>query len=185
LEIFIKRRMDKINFTPFPALTTERLILRRLSVEDENEIYAIRSDERVNKYLDRQSCTSLDEALKFINKINAGILNNECIYWAVSFKDNQKLIGTICLWNISDDSSKADIGFELLPEYQGKGIMQEAAKAVIEYGFNIMGLKRIEGEVAPGNTKSINLMRKFNFKLKDNNMNEGVPKVVIYELINL
>jgi len=177
--------MDKINFTPFPSLTTERLILRRLSVEDENEIYAIRSDERVNKYLDRQSCTSLDEALKFINKINAGILNNESIYWAVSFKDKKKLIGTICLWNISDDCSKADIGFELFPEYQGKGIMQEAAKAVIEYGFNIMGLKRIEGEVAPGNTKSINLMRKFNFKLKDNNMNEGVPKVVIYELINL
>lgn len=175
--------MDKINFTPFPSLTTERLILRRLSLEDEKEIYTIRSDERVNKYLDRQSCTSLDEALKFINKINAGILNNEWIYWVVSFKDNQKLIGTICLWNISDDSSKADIGFELLPEYQGKGIMQEAAKAVIEYGFNIMGLKRIEGEVAPGNTKSINLMRKFNFTLKENSINEEKPKAVVYELI--
>lgn len=181
--------MKEINFTPFPTLTTARLMLRQLSTDDANKIFAIRSDERVNKYLDRTGCKTLEEARQFIDKINTGIANNECIYWAIALKNKPGLIGTICLWNISKEQSKAEIGFELLPDYQGKGFMQEAVTAVIEYGFKTMKLSLIEGVVDPNNARSIKLMEKNNFRLVTNTRNsnpddESIPNTVVYELIN-
>lgn len=116
------------------------------------------------EFLGRPLCKSVEEAAQFINKINNGIANNENIYWAVSLKENPKLIGTICLWQFSIEESKAEIGFELLPEYQGKGVIQEAVNSVLDYSFKIMNLYAIEGEVAPGNIKSIKVMERFGFK---------------------
>lgn len=163
--------MSKINFTPFPLLTTERLTLRQLTLEDDNEIFLLRSDRSVNKYLDRPIAKTVDDARQFINKINTGISKNELIYWAITFKNHPKLIGTICLWNISEDRTKAEIGFELLPEYQGMRIMQEVLLIVIQYGFETMKLCSIEGEVDPNNLKSLKLMEKngfiFHKKLQD------------------
>ena len=156
--------MNNITFIPFPILSTEHFILRQLTPEDENEIFILRSDERILKYLDRSPAKSIEEAKQFIEKVNNGIKENGSIYWVVSYKNETKLVGTICLWNISKDQTKADIGFELLPDFQEKGIMQEVIPTVIDYGFNTMKLITIEGEVDPNNIKSIKLMEKFGFK---------------------
>src|SRR5437868_13096004 len=118
--------MLNLNFTPFPNLITERLFLRQLKIEDANEIFTLRSSDEVNRFLDRPKATTIDEARQFINKINDGINKNESVYWAITFKNDSKLIGTICYWNISKENDRAEIGYELQPRYQGKGIMQEA-----------------------------------------------------------
>jgi ribosomal-protein-alanine N-acetyltransferase len=153
-----------ISFTPFPVLNTERLFLRKLSIDDANEIYFLRSDERVNKYIDRPRATSLEEAHNFINKTNHAIENNECIDWAITFKDNSRLIGSICLWNISIEENNAEVGYELLPDFQGKGIAEEAMVAVLDYGFNIMSLNKIEAYTHKENSSSTKLLEKFKFK---------------------
>ena len=171
--------MSKINFTPFPLLTTERLTLRQLTLEDDNEIFRLRSDESVNKFLDRPIAKTIDDAIQFINKINRSISKNELIYWAVTFKNHFKLIGTICLWNISDDCTNAEIGFELLPDYQGKGVMQAVLPIVIKYGFEIMKLNSIDGDVDPDNAKSIKLMEKNGFII-----HKRLENTVIYSLHN-
>jgi ribosomal-protein-alanine N-acetyltransferase len=75
-----------------------------------------------------------------------------------------KLIGTICLFDFSEDLSKAEIGFELLPHFQGKGIMQEAALKVIHFGFQHVGLKSIEAYTHSENQSSTRLLEKLNFK---------------------
>ena len=79
--------MNSINFAPFPILTTEKLKLRRLKLEDDNEIHFLRSDEAVNKYIDRPKTINKIDAEKFIKKINYGIDNNEWIYWAITRKE--------------------------------------------------------------------------------------------------
>lgn len=156
--------MSENYLPPFPVLKTTRFVLRQLTQRDEAEIFILRSDESVLEYLDIPEAKSLDDARKFINKINSGNSNNnEWVYWAISFKNEPKLLGTICLWNISQDESKADIGFTLLPEFQGKGIMQEVIPAVLEYGITEMKLRKIHGEVSPGNIKSVKLLEKFGF----------------------
>ena len=171
--------MVKLNFTPFPNLTTERCELRKLSLEDDQEIFITRSDKEILRYLDVPKAQSIEDARKFINKINTGIENNEWIYWAISLKDDPKCIGTICLWNFSIERSAADIGFVLLNEYQGKGIMREVVPVILDYGFNALSLQTIDGEVAPGNRKSINLMKKFGFTFT-----EDIGDTHIYSLKN-
>jgi ribosomal-protein-alanine N-acetyltransferase len=155
--------MEPFNFNPFPGLQTERLLLRKLVEQDENEIYQLRSDESISKYLTRPLCQSIDEARSFIQRINIGIENNESLYWAISLKNNPSLIGTICLWNISWEHERAEVGFELLPGFQKKGYMQEALTAVLDFVFNSMRLHSIEGVVAPDNRSSIKILEKNHF----------------------
>lgn len=166
--------------TTFPILTTERLILRQLDVLDEQEIFFLRSDERVNKYLVAQIAQSVEEARAFINKINAGIINNEWGYWGITFKNDNKLIGTICFWNFSKEENKAEIGYVLHPDLQGKGIMQEAIQKVIDYGFEKMKLRSIEAVLNPDNARSISLLKRngFIFQKKEE---DGA---VVYVLVN-
>ncbi len=151
-------------FTPFPVIKTERLILRELLIDDAQEIFALRSDGSVNKYLDRKPGNSIDEAITFIHTIHENTHNNNSIYWAITLNNNDKLIGTICLFNFSDDNLKAEIGYELLPDFQGKGMMQEAIATVINFGMYHIGLQSIEAYTHVENISSTKLLEKFNFK---------------------
>jgi len=73
------------------------------------------------------------------------------------------LIGTIGFWNILTEHFRAEIGYLLDVDFQGKGIMQEALSKVVEYGFNIMKLHSIEANVNPGNISSTRLLERNNF----------------------
>lgn len=156
--------MLDLNFTPFPNLTTDRLILRSLKIEDTNEIMFLRSDERVNKFLDRQKARITNDATNFISKIEKGIVNNEWIYWAITIKNNDTLIGTICLFSIDVQKDTAEIGYELNPNFHGKGIMQEAISTVIKFGFDNLRIKIITAFPSADNDKSIKLLERNNFK---------------------
>jgi ribosomal-protein-alanine N-acetyltransferase len=156
-----------IVFNPFPNLNTSKYSLRRPLLEDAKEIFSLRSDKHVNEFLDRTIAKTIDDARKFIAAVNNSISENNAIYWIICPKDKSNVLGTICLWNISIEKYSADIGFELLPEYQGKGIMREVLPVIIQYGFEELKLKSINGEVDPRNVKSIKLMEKNGFKLKE------------------
>jgi ribosomal-protein-alanine N-acetyltransferase len=169
--------MNESKYWQFPVLSTKHFTLRQLSTEDKVEIFILRSDERVLKYLDIQKAEKIEDAIIFIDKILNGNNFEDWIYWGISEKGSSKLIGTICLWNFSVDKSKADIGFALLPEYQGQGIMQEVIPVVLDYGFTQINLKSIKGEAAADNIKSIKLMEKFGFKFE-----KEIDNMVLYTL---
>ena len=155
--------MLTLNFSPFPILKTDRLILRRTTIEDENEIFFLRSDENINKYVDRRPPNSLADARNHIDKLNDGIDNNESIFWGITFLNNPSIIGTICLWNISKENYTAEVGYDLMPGFQGRGIMKEAFSKVATYGLETLKLKRLTGWVHHENSRSIALLDKFNF----------------------
>ena len=172
--------MVPINLNPFPELITSRLILRKLQLSDANEIFLLRADDTVNTFIDRQKATSVDEATAFINKIITIQNNGEGLMWAITLKDDPKLIGTIGIWNIKKEKDEAEIGYELLPRYQGKGIMLEALKAAIKYAFETIGLKTIVAESNINNQRSINLLQKCGFT----KTGETDGDYLIYELSN-
>lgn len=151
-------------FTPFPVLKTERVTLRQLLINDDKEIFALRSNHSVNKYLDRKPSKTIDDAKKFIRTINENIQRDDSIYWAITLNGTDKLIGTICLFDFSTANSKAEIGYELLPAFQGKGIMQEAASKVIDFGIHHIGLNSLEAYTHSENQSSTRLLEKLNFK---------------------
>ncbi len=173
--------MLTLNFSPFPILKTDRLILRRLTIEDENEIFFLRSDEIINRYVDRPKPNSLEDARNHIDKLNNGIDNNELVFWGITLLHHLPIIGTICFWNISKENYTAEVGFDLMPVFQGKGIMKEAFSEVIRHGFEILKVRRLVAWVNHENSRSISLLSKFNF-IRDMSEEEKTGKI---ELCNM
>jgi len=170
-------------FTPFPILKTERLTLRQLVVNDEQEIFTLRSDIEINKYLDRRVSNTIDDARNFITKVNENINKNDSLYWAITLRDRNILVGTICLFGFSDENGKCEIGYELLRNFQGQGIMKEAVEKVINYAFNIIKVQKIEASLHRDNQSSIKLLDKFSFK-QSNELDKTNPELICYHLTN-
>jgi [ribosomal protein S5]-alanine N-acetyltransferase len=174
--------MARLNFTPFPTLTTERLTLRQLTDEDDKEIFFLRSDKTVNQYITRPIPSGMDDARAFIQKINNAIAQNNSIYWAICLHDKPILVGTICLWNFSDDNSIAELGYELIPASQGQGIMNEALKRIIIYAFETLKIEKLEAFTHKDNISSTQLLVKNNFKREPGRVDEENIDIVVYFL---
>ncbi len=171
-------------FSPFPILTTKQLRMRRLAIADEQEIFALRTDPEINKYLNRPSSHSLDDARNFINKVNENIDKNNTLYWAITLTGSDILIGTICLFGFIYESAECEIGYELSPSFQGRGIMTEAAEKVVDYAFHTLKVQKMEACLHRDNQPSIKLLEKLEF-IRSKSYEELNPDLVKYYLINL
>jgi ribosomal-protein-alanine N-acetyltransferase len=181
--------MLTINFNPFPNLETERLLLRRIDAIDVNEIFALRSNPETMKYIPRPIAKTTEDALEHIAIIDAKIETNEGINWAITLKGDPKLIGLIGHYRIKPEHFRTEIGYMLLPEFNGKGIITEAIKEVVNYGFKVMQLHSIEAIIAPENFGSEKVLQKNGFvkeaHLKENEFYEGrFLDTVIYSILN-
>ena len=167
-------------FVPFPVLTTMRLVLRQVELYDNKEIYKLRTDPNINRYLSRPQPATITDINEFINNINDGIRKGDWIYWAISLADKKALIGTICLWNLTEENESAEVGYELLPEYQNNGYTQESMQSVIRFGFKSMDLKKFYAYTHKDNIKSARLLEKFEFQ--KSGVNDTNPKEIVYLL---
>ena len=169
------------NETPhtFPVLQTARLTLRQLAIHDKQEIFTLRSDSEINKYLDRQLSKTIDDAENFIDKI----IKSDALYWAITLNDQNILIGTICLFGFSEENRTCEIGFELLTGFQGQGIMKEALEKVIAYAFNTISIKKIEAHLHRENLSSVRLLERHSFR-NPNEPDQENPDLACYHLIN-
>lgn len=155
--------MIQLLLQPFPILTTQRLQLRQVEETDAPEIFFLRSDSRILTYLDKAPARSDEEALQFIKMIRGLEAANESVTWGIALQGDARLIGTIGYWRLEKAHYRAEIGYALHPDEHGKGIMQEAMAAVIDYGFKTMNLHSVEANVNPGNTASIRLLERAGF----------------------
>lgn len=155
--------MPEISFIPFPERNTDRLFLRSLSMNDAPEVFVLRSHPLIQKYIMRPPALSIEDAEQFIEKVLNNLRTGEAIQWGMVLKGQQKLIGSICLWNINYLASVAEVGYNLHPDYFGKGLMSEALNSVIDFGFNIMKLARIDAYTNKANQASLTLLERHNF----------------------
>ena len=174
----------KSGFSPFPVLGTDRLVLRRLELTDLHEIFFIRSEPEMNKFIERPKPASLREAEEFILGIQENIAEARSLYWAITLADHPKMIGTICLWNFSNQDTCAELGYELIPAYQGQGYLQEALRAVIQYGFSKILLRRMEAFTHKDNLRSIHLLKKNGFNQEWHLVDPDHPSNIIFSIVN-
>lgn len=169
--------MESFSFLPFKNLESQRLLLRQITPADVNEIFALRSDTEVMKYVARPLCKNLDDAMVLINMIEQKLFSNEGINWAITLKDNNTLIGFIGHYRIKWEHFRSEIGYMLSPEFQGKGIATEAIKLVVDYGFQDMKMHSLEAVIDPQNAASAKVLEKNNFikkaHYKENEFFEG------------
>ena len=146
----------------YPRFKTERLLIRELTQSDSAALCTHFSDDDVTRFMDIDSLISEAEA---VNIINWHSKDSGC-RWGLFDSVSGQLIGT-CGYHCWEQGefSKAEIGYDLSKRYWGKGLMQEAIRPILDFGFETMGLSMVEAEVEKENVRSITLLKKLGFIL--------------------
>ncbi|MEX1383949.1 GNAT family N-acetyltransferase [Lutibacter sp.] len=177
-----------MKFKPFPEIKTERLLLRKIELSDCEVILFLRSDKTVTKFIERpenRRTKNISDAIKFIKELNEYIETNKSITWGITLKNDPNIIiGTICLWNFSKNNKIAEVGYDLDPKFHKKGIMNEALKMIIDFGFKELKLEKIEAFTHNKNENSKRLLEKNGFYLIKNRKDLDNESNIIFELEN-
>lgn len=153
----------QMNFEPFPNLTTERLYLRAIDMNDAEDMFVLRSNVDAMKHIARPIAKTIDDAKAVIEKIQTLVAKNEGIAWGITTRQENRIIGTISFHLVDVANHRATTGYMLLPSLWKKGIITEGLAAVIQYGFETMNLHSIEAHVSPINIASKNVLLRCGF----------------------
>lgn len=178
-----------VSFYPFPTLETERLVLRQISMNDLEDIYKLRTNVDAMRHIGKPINSSKNEIVEIIIKIENGIKENTAIGWAITIKGNNTLLGTIGFHNIYFTHYRAEIGYMIMPEFWGKGIVTEAVSKVVDFGFSQLKLHSIEALISPENIGSSRVLLKNNFVkeafFKENYFFDGkFLDTAVYSILN-
>src|SRR5438045_3845822 len=109
-------------FTPFPILETERCILRAPTADGLASLFALWGSPEVSRYLGRPQTASLEEARTRLEILQGAYQNQTSILWAVTSRAENRVIGTVLLMNFQRQHHRAELGYELIPDWWGKGL---------------------------------------------------------------
>jgi ribosomal-protein-alanine N-acetyltransferase len=143
-----------------PTLETERLLLRKVTLADTAAMFSYASNEDVAKYVTWDVHRSMSDTERFINFVLNRYNNEEIAPWGIEDKETGSFIGTVDFVSWSTNHHNAEIGYVIAPEYWGKGITTEAARAIIRFGFEQMELMRIQARCFVDNIASQRVMEK-------------------------
>lgn len=148
-------------FADLPVLETERLLLRRMRPEDAKEMFAYASDPEVTRYVLWDTHDSVEDTSNFLNFVAEGYRRGDFGGWGVVFKETGTFTGT-CGFDAGyfPGHARAEVGYVLSRDYWGRGIMPEAVRAVIRFGFEELNLNRIGSRCISENTASARVMEK-------------------------
>jgi [ribosomal protein S5]-alanine N-acetyltransferase len=183
--------MLEVNFSSFPELITQRLVLRKMSVDnDAQAMFDLRSNAEVMQYVNRPIAKSIDDSTKLIEMILDLIANNNAINWAITLKENPSyMIGNIGIFNLQKENYRGEFGYMLHHNYWRKGIIQEAIACTVKYAFEEMKLHSLEAHINPLNIGSAVVLEKNGFAkeahFKENIFwNNEFLDTIVYSLLN-
>ncbi|WP_409295337.1 GNAT family N-acetyltransferase [Peribacillus sp. SCS-26] len=146
--------MEAEFFTVFPEMKTDRFILREIEQKDAPELFHYFSKDEVTQYYDLDTFTELSQAKGLIASMAERFDQKIGIRWGIADKRTNKIIGSAGFHNWVKEHYKAELGFEVTPEYWRQGVMTEVLPFILSYGFKEMTLHRIEAMYDPENTAS-------------------------------
>lgn len=159
----------------FVELETNRLGLVKLNKSYLNEYYSIMSNQEVMEYYGMEPLTKKKDAVLIMDSLEKGWSLGQSIRWGITLKDSGRLIGTVGLNNLSLKSKRAEVGYELHPDYWRVGYAREAVSTVLDFSFRQLGLYRIGAITFPANIASNQLLLKIGFTL------EGTLRGYLYQ----
>lgn len=162
-------------FSDLPELETPRLLLRKLRLEDAADMFEYASDPEVAKDVTWEPHRNIEDSLGFLNSVVRKYSGKQTSEWGLVLKETGKLVGTCGFVWWKPEHAKAEFGYALSRKYWGRGLMTEAAAAVITFGFDKMKLHRLEARCIPANTGSEKVMLKNGMKY------EGLLRDVVFE----
>lgn len=148
---------------PFPVLYTERLLLREVQDTDRPGLFRLFTRPEVTQYYHVMPLHAEPDAQKIVNMFRKVYMERTGLRWVITAKGGDSIIGIIGFHTIVA-GHKGTMVYVLDPAWWGRGLVTEAIAAVIQYGFEQLGLKRIDAEVMPGNTASEKALLKNGFQ---------------------
>jgi ribosomal-protein-alanine N-acetyltransferase len=146
-----------------PELSTERLRLRAPRLGDAAALLDLIGDPEVTRHINVETITSLAEARAVLEGLARRYAARDMIRWAIELVGHTEMIGTVGLLRFDVEHRHAELGYDIARRWWGRGLVPEAAGAVIRYGFADLGLHRIEAGVRPGNDASVRVLQKLGF----------------------
>lgn len=147
-------------FSDLPMLETDRMLLRKMTLDDAADMYRYASDPEVARYTTWEPHRSIEDSRRFLQLVVDDYEHGDCGSWGVVLKADDRFIGTAgyLWWN--RDMARAEIGYSMARDQWGRGLMTEAVSAIIQFGFERMGLNRIEARCDSLNVGSARVMEK-------------------------
>lgn len=153
----------RLDLPSFPVLATPRLQLRALTNADAPALFRLRSDPRVMHHIPKPLFFKSDEAVGLLRDFQRTYDAHEAIMWAIAVKGSADACGIVGYWRIMAEHHRAEIGYFLDPDLWGQGLMTEAVKAVLDFGFGTLELHSVEAATHPGNTSSMHVLEHTGF----------------------
>lgn len=154
-------------FTSFPSIKTERLKLRRLEQSDSADVFILRSDYALFEFLPFPPAKDISEMTAYIQKMQQGSFLGDSILWGITEAEKPtKVIGSVCLFHYDKEARKAELGYVLNKDFQGKGYMHEAAKSVCDFAFYAIKADLLIAIIHDENNKSVKLVQRLGFELE-------------------
>lgn len=153
-------------FSRIPTIHTDRLTLREMRRSDAKDMFEYSKNPDTSKYLLWDVHKSLDFTKEFIEYVISKYKSGEYTDWAVIYKENSKMIGTVGFTKIDEENRVAEIGYVLNPEYWGMGIATEMASVAIRFAFETLNMHRVEAKFMFGNDASLAVMKKLGMKFE-------------------
>lgn len=150
-------------FATFPVLETERLTLRAPTLDDTAALFRIRSDPEVMRYFGSPPISTREMAALHIENFQAAFQEQRGIRWVITRRGSAQMLGSCGFWRLVKEHYRAEIGYDLAPEYWGMGVMTEAVGAILGFGFGPMGLHSVEAQIDPDNSASRRVLEKLGF----------------------
>ncbi|MBS4174709.1 GNAT family N-acetyltransferase [Bacillus sp. FJAT-49736] len=148
----------------FPTLETERLKLIEITEEYAGAVYDVFSREDVTRFYGMQPFQEKEQALRMVQSFSRNFEEKRGIRWGMLLKETGEYIGSVGLNNLVLSSKRAEVGYELHPNFWRKGFVSEAVKAVLKHSFEELDLYRIGAVTFPENEPSSNLLLKIGFQ---------------------
>jgi [ribosomal protein S5]-alanine N-acetyltransferase len=147
----------------FETLNTEKLKLRILTPELFNRLFENYSDDVIKCELGLTSDAEFNKEKKKYRE-GCSTYDRSFLSFLLVLKENNEVIGKCGYHNWYTEHNRAELGYILnKDEHKRKGYMSEALGKILEYGFNFMGLNRVEAGIAPDNIASLSLIKKYGF----------------------
>jgi ribosomal-protein-alanine N-acetyltransferase len=150
-------------FKSFQNIETERLTLREIHAGDDCSLFEIFSDCETMQYYGLDTYTTVEDARNTIRHMQRGLKGGWLVKWAVTLKGEDRLIGVCGFHNWVKSDRRSEIGYILHKGLWGSGIMSEALKPAVNFGFSVMKLNRVEAVVHTENERSLRLLHKLGF----------------------
>jgi ribosomal-protein-alanine N-acetyltransferase len=171
---------------PIPVLETERLRLRPFTLDDEAAVFALVSDPEIARFVRFEAHRTPAETRAFLELVLECYGRGDPFAWAIALCEGRRLIGSCGFVSQAPERKSGEIGYWLGKPYWGKGYAVEAARALVRFGFEQMGLERVEAKCFLENRAGQRVIEKLGMKLEGTDRSEMIkgtyPELRLYSI---